>query len=200
MKRLLWVSLVVLVGAGPVAAQMGSQPSGFTSHFSEGTELAFYYPSDWYVADGDGNLAIMSRAALANQMDLDEPDLQPGDTVVIVGIIPTMLMAMMGVPVDDVDTILTGMFDTMIAQAGEIENGETAGHTFGARSVASVLFDDAQEEFSGMMLVAHEQEEVIVFAVAMGFREDLRRRREMVAEIISTVEFTGDLESMLMGQ
>jgi hypothetical protein len=200
MKRLLWVFLAVLVVAGPVAAQMGSQPSGFTSHFSEDTQLAFYYPRDWYVADGDGNLAIMSRAALADQMELDEPDLQPGDTVVIVGIIPTMLMAMMGVPVDDVDTILSGMFDTMIAQAGEVENGETAGHTFGARSVASVLFDDAEEEFSGMMLVAHEQDEVIVFAVAMGFREDLLRRREVVAEIVSTVEFTGDLESMLMGQ
>jgi hypothetical protein len=60
-----------------------------------------------------------------------------------------------------------------------------------------VVFDDAQDEFSGMIAVVHEQEEVIGFGMALGFREDLVRRRERIARIVASMEFTGDFSQML---
>ena len=109
------------------------------------------------------------------------------------------LLAMMGVPADDVSAIVNGMFENMISSSGGVENGEAQTHSYGDRAVASMLFDDSAEAFSGMIMVAHEQEEVIVFAVSLGFREDLLRERDDLARLVSTVEFTGDLSS-LMGQ
>ncbi len=199
MKRIFVPVLFALIAAAPAMAQFGGMPSGFASYQSEEMQVAFYYPDGWYVVESDGNLAIVNREALIDQVNADQPDLQPGDTVVVVGVLPTMLLAMMGVPADDVSAIVNGMFENMISSSGGVENGEAQTHSYGDRAVASMLFDDSAEAFSGMIMVAHEQEEVIVFAVSLGFREDLLRERDDLARLVSTVEFTGDLSS-LMGQ
>ena len=199
MKRALLVSVLVVVVVGMATAQLGSQPRGYESYASDDLMVSFYYPDDWFVVEKDENLTVVNRRALADQVGEDEPDLQPGDTVMVVGVLPAMLMAMMGVPAEDVSSIVDAMFQNMISENGDVQNGDSQTHTVEGRRVASMLFDDSSEEFSGMIMVTHEQEEVIVFSVALGFRDDLVRNRDLLVRVVSTAEFTGDFSSM-MGQ
>lgn len=197
MKRIFLAIVIGIVVVAGVTAQLGDLPSGFRSYESTTAEIAFYYPQEWFVGEQEDSPVVVSREALTDQLNRDEPDLQPGDTVVVLGVLPAMFMAMMGVPVEDVTGIVDGMFENMIAQSGEVRNGEVETHSFGGRRAASVVFDDAQDEFSGMIAVIHEQEEVIGFGMALGFREDLVRRREQIARIVASMEFTGDFSQML---
>ncbi|MEX2443504.1 MAG: hypothetical protein WD492_07860 [Alkalispirochaeta sp.] len=197
MKRILLVIVIGVVGAASATAQLGELPSGYLSYQSAEAQIAFYYPQEWFAGEQDGSPVVVSRQALTEQLNRDKPDLQPGDTVVMLGVLPTMFMAMMGIPVEDVSGLVNGMFENMIAQSGEVRNGEVETHSFGGRRVASVLFDDAEEGFSGMIAVVHEQEEVIGFGMTLGFREDLFRRRERISRIVSSMEFTGDFSQML---
>ncbi|MFW5695431.1 MAG: hypothetical protein ACOCYB_09690 [Alkalispirochaeta sp.] len=197
MKR---IGLVIVIGIGVptmVMAQLGDPPSGFRRYESAEAQVAFYYPQEWFVAEQDGSPIVVSREALVAQLDREEPDLQPGDTVITLGVLPAMFMAMMGIPVDDVEAIADGMFENMIAHSGEVRDENIDVHSFGGRRVASVLFDDAYAEFSGMISVVHEQEDVIGFGMVLGFPEDLRRRRERTAQIVSSLEFGGDFSRML---
>lgn len=197
MKRTVLVTVIGILLSSHAMAQLGELPAGYQRYQSAQGELAFYYPQEWFVAEQDGSPVVVSREALTDELNRDEPDLQPGDTVLVLGVLPTMFMAMMGVPVDDVGDIVDGMFENMIAQSGEVRNGEVETSVFGGRQVGSVIFDDAEDSFSGMIAVVNEQEEVIGFGMAMGFREDLLRRRERLSQIVSSVELTGDFSQML---
>ncbi len=197
MKRIGFVIVIGIMVPAIVAAQLGEPPAGYRRYESAEAHIAFYYPQEWFVSEQDQSPVVVSREALADQLDRDQPDLQPGDTVLVMGVLPSMFMAMMGIPVDDVESIADGMFENMIAQSGEIRDGQGEVHSFGGRQVASVVFDDAQDEFSGMIAVVHEQEEVIGFGMVLGFREDLLQHRERAARIVSSLEFTGDFAEML---
>ena len=198
MKRITFLVLVLIVSVGTVWAQFGSQPSGFSSYRSDNLELSFYYPGDWMVAEQDGNLTIANREGLLNDVATEAPDIRPGDTAMVIGIMPTFFMAMMGVETDDITTILDGMFENVVS-----DNEGTLGNTsreileFGGRRVATVTFDDTSQDASGIFLVAHEQEEVIMFAVAYGFRDSLDDNREQLGRLVASAEFTGDLENMM---
>ena len=189
--------MLVLVGLSAVYAQLGNRPSGFDAHHSKVMQISFYYPGEWFVAEEEDNLAVVSREGLIDQLGNDQPDLQPGDVVMVMGVLPTMLMAMMGIPADDVETLVDGLFDNLVAEGGNTDNAQTELLTFGSRRVATVLFDDQETGYSGTVMVAHEQEEVISFSIALGFREDLDRHRDMLATVLSTVEFTGDFSALL---
>ncbi|MFO8042001.1 MAG: hypothetical protein R6U25_02260 [Alkalispirochaeta sp.] len=197
MKRRVLVTVIGILVASHAMAQLGELPAGYQIYRSAAAQLAFHYPQEWFVGDQEGSPVVVSREALTAQLSRDEPDLQPGDTVLMLGVLPTMFMAMMGVPVEDVGDIVDGMFENMIAQSGEVRNGEAETMSFGGRRVGSVVFDDAEDSLSGMITVVHEQEEVIGFGMAMGFREDLLRRRERISRIVSSMEFIGDFSEML---
>lgn len=199
MKRFFFVLGAAAILTAPVFAQLGTAPAGFAAHVSETAQLGFFYPEDWTVVDNDQTLAIVSRAGLADQINNETPDLQPGDTVLVVGVLPLMLLSMMGVPADDLETMVDGMFTSMMESSGDLENSETLMFSHGGRDVAAVSFDDAAQEISGLMMIAHQQDDVIAFAAAMGMREDIDRNGDRLSRVVSTVEFTGDL-SALMGQ
>ena len=197
MKRIGLVIVIGFITPTIAMAQLGDSPSGHSRYESTEAQVAFYYPNEWFVSEHEGSPMVVSRQALVDQLDRDQPDLEPGDTVLTLGVMPTMFMAMMGIPVDSVEGIAEGMFESMIAQSGEVRDGDAETHSFGGRQVASVVFDDVEDEFSGMIAVTHEQEEVIGFGIMLGFREDLLQRRERAARIVSSVEFRGDFSQML---
>ena len=197
MKRSIAFGIVLTVAVTAAWGQFGSVPSGYSAHESGSSQLNFFYPDGWFVVDEADNTALVNREALVEQIVADTADILPGDAIMVIGILPTMFMAMMGIPVDDISTILDGMFDNMVASSGEMENSRKEVHEFGAYSVASVTFDDPEEEASGIFFVAHEQEEVIVFAVVYGFRESLDAHRETLARAVASAEFTGDLSEMM---
>ncbi len=198
MKRLLLVPLVLIVTVGTAWAQFGARPSGFAEYQSDEQQLTFFYPESWFVAEADGNIMIANRESLTDESATEMPDISPGDTALVIGIMPTFLMAMMGIPVDSISGILDGMFETvMSAEGNAIGNDADELYDFDGRSVATTTFDDSEQDMSGIFFVAHEQEEVIMFAVAYGFRDSLDTHRETLARLVSTAEFTGDLESLM---
>jgi hypothetical protein len=198
MKRILLVLLVLIMTVGTTWAQFGARPSGFAEYRSEEQQLTFFYPDGWFVSEADGNIMIANREALTNDSAMDMPEITPGDTALVIGIMPTFLMAMMGIPVDSISGILDGMFqNVMSAEGSAIGNNTNELYEFDGRSVATTTFDDSEQEVSGIFFVSHEQEEVIMFGVAYGFRNSLDSNREALARLVSTAEFTGDLESML---
>ncbi len=189
--------MITIVVPVIVTAQLGTPPAGYRRYESGATQIAFYYPQEWFVIEQDESPVVVSREALGDQLNRDQPDLQPGDTVLVMGVLPSMFMAMMGIPIDDVESIADGLFENMIAQSGEIRDGQVDVQSFGGREIATIVFDDAEDELSGMIAVVHEQEDVIGFGMVLGFREDLLRRRERVARTVSSLEFTGDFAQML---
>jgi hypothetical protein len=201
MKRCFGAVLAALIlgtAGTPVAfAQLGDAPDGYEPHVSEDVQMAFFYPSEWFIVEQDGNIAVVNRPGLADQVGVDQPDLQPGDTMFVLNILPTLLMTMIGIPAEDAATIVEAMFETMIAEQGNVVTGEAQTHSFGDRTVASLMFDDAGERVSGMLLAALNQEDVLVFSMALGFREDLMSERERVARTVATAEFTGELNNLL---
>lgn len=198
MKRKTLLLVVLVVATGTVWAQLGGQPAGFSEHRSAELELTFFYPSEWFVSEQDGNLTIATREALLEDPGEEFPELRPGDTAMVIGIMPTFFMAMMGIPVDDISTILDGMFENVVSSnEGNLENSSKEVLEFDGRRVATITFDDASQDASGIFFVAHEQEEVIMFAVAYGFRASLDRNREDLGRLVASAEFTGDLESMM---
>ena len=199
MKQIIVNVLVFLVVAAAAHAQLGSRPAGYTDHLDDDFEIAFYYPERWHVANGSDSIWVVNREALLDDLNNEAPDVQPGDAMLTFGVLPTMLLSMMGISVDDQGAIVDGIFENMMAEDADLQNRERTTHQFGAREVPSVLFDNVSHEVSGIVFVTHEQENVIVFGVALGFREDLVANHELLAQIVSTVEFTGSLES-LMGQ
>jgi hypothetical protein len=198
MKRVLFFVGMMVMALGVVWAQLGNQPSGFDRYRSDELELTFFYPNDWFVSAQEGNLMVANREALLQETGDEMPDIQPGDTAMVIGIMPVFFMAMMGIPTDDISTILDGMFDNVVSSnEGSLENSSKEILEYGDRSVATVTFDDASQEASGIFLVSHEQEEVIMFAVAYGFRSSLDRNRNDLGRVVASAEFTGDLESMM---
>jgi hypothetical protein len=198
MKRLVLGLTVFLVLAGSVWGQLGSRPSGFSDYRSEEMELSFFYPDGWFVSEEEGGVTVVNRESLLGGSENGIEDLQPGDTAMVIGIMPTFFMMMMGIPTDDITTILDGMFDNIISgNDGTLENSSKEVLDFDGRRVATVTFDDSSQEASGIFLVAHEQEDVIMFAVAYGFRNSLDRNRQQLAQTVASTEFTGDLESMM---
>ncbi len=198
MKRIVFGLTAFLILAGSVWGQFGSRPSGFTDHRSDEMEISFYYPDGWFVSEEEGGVTLVNRQGLLEQSAMDMPDLQPGDTAMVIGIMPTFFMMMMGIPVDDITTILDGMFESIISSNdGTMENSSKEILEFDGRRVATITFDDSSQEASGIFFVAHEQEDVIMFAVAYGFRNSLDRNRRQLAQTVSSAEFTGDLESMM---
>ena len=198
MKRILFLFIVLIVSVGTVWAQFGSQPAGFSSYRSDNLELSFYYPDGWIVAEQDGNLTIANREELLDDVVTESPDIRPGDTAMVIGIMPTFFMMMMGIPADDITSILDGMFENVVSDNdAKLENTSREILDFGGRRVATVTFDDTSQEVSGIFLVAHEQEDVIMFAVAYGFRDSLDSNREQLGRLVASAEFTGDLENMM---
>ncbi|MDA3948569.1 MAG: hypothetical protein PF508_05000 [Spirochaeta sp.] len=198
MKRIVLFVVVLTISIGTVWAQFGSQPSGFSSYSSDNLDLSFYYPDGWVIAEQDGNLTIANREELLTEIATDVPDIRPGDTAMVIGIMPTFFMMMMGIPTDDISTILDGMFETVVSDNdGVLENTNRETLEFGGRRVATVTFDDSSQDASGTFLVAHEQEDVIMFAVAYGFRASLEANREQLGRLVASAEFTGDLENMM---
>jgi hypothetical protein len=200
MKRKYIGLLVLFVVTGSVWGQLGSRPSGFSDYRSDDMELSFHYPNGWFVLEMDGGLTVANREALLESVDteMDMPDLKPGDTAMVIGMMPTFFMMMMGIPTDDITMILDGMFDNIVSSdEGNLDNSATEVLEFEGRRVATVTFDDSSQDASGIFLVAHEQEDVILFGVAYGYRDSLDRNRKQLARTIASVEFTGDLASML---
>ncbi len=199
MRQIILYTIVFTVAVAAAHGQLGSRPAGYTDHVDEEFEIAFYYPDGWYVANGSDSIWVVNREALLGDLNREAPDVQPGDAMLTFGILPTMLLSMMGISVDDQGAIVDGIFENMMAEDADLQNRERMTHQFGGREVPSILFDNVSHEVSGIVFVTHEQENVIVFGVALGFREDLVSRHEQLAQVVSTVEFTGSLES-LMGQ
>lgn len=196
MRRTLFAGVLFLMAALAVHAQIGPVPGSFDSYQSEDLQIGFHYPDRWFVVERDDMLAVVNRDGLVDQVGTDQPDLRPGDVVVVVGVLPSMLMSMMGMPADDVSAIADGMFENMLSQSDELGNAESRVETYGGSEVASVVFDDTEQDVSGMVMVARQQEEVIVFSVALGFREDLREDRDMIGRIVASTEFTGDIQGL----
>lgn len=197
MRRILLTGVLLGVAVLTLPAQLGSVPAGYSTHQSESYEIAFHYPDQWAVVERDDMLAVVNRSGLVDEVGQDEPDLQPGDVVVVLGVLPSMLMTMMGIPADDVGALADGMFENMLAESNELANAESGVSSYGGTEVASVVFDDPSEEVSGMVMVAREQEEVVVFSVALGFREDLRSEREALGRIVASTEYTGDIQGLM---
>lgn len=197
MKRFVLLPFFLFVAGSALFAQLGSAPAGFVPYSSDALQIGLYHPRNWHVGEQDGSLAVVSREALLSQVSADTPDLQPGDTIMVVGVLPVMFLSMMGIPADDVGSMVNGMFENMISANGEVANSRTAVFTHGGREVAAVTFDDTEQAFSGMMMAIHEQDQVVTFGVALGRQADLERNTEDLTLTLSTVEFTGDMSAML---
>lgn len=198
MKRVFIAVGLIVVSLGVAWAQLGSQPSGYSMFRSDDLELTMYYPDGWYISDQEGSLMVANREALVQELAAEVPDLMPGDTAMVVGIMPIFFMAMMGIETDDISTILDGMFENIVASnEGNLENTSKEVLEYEGRSVATVTFDDSSQEASGVFFVAQEQPEVVMFAVAYGMRRSLDRNRDALARSVVSAEFTGDVESMM---
>ncbi len=198
MKRTcIWLVVLLTLGT-TVWAQLGTTPSGFSPHESVDLELSIFYPDGWYVSDQEGGLAVVNREGLLDDVDSEMPTLQPGDTALFLGVMPTFFMTMMGIPVDDISSILDGLFDNIVStNDGVLENSQKEVLNIDGRRVATVTFDDSSQDASGIFFVAHEQDEVIIFAVGYGFRTSLDRNRSTLGQIVASAEFTGDFEEMM---
>lgn len=199
MKRVLLSVLLVASVAAFGFAQLGSAPSGFQSYQSEEMMLALYYPGDWFIVEEEGTLGLVNREALASQFGAEEPDVRPGDVIMAVGFIPTFFLGMMGVPVDSTEAMVEGMFQTMLESNEGVTENDRQILSYGGTQVGTVSFTDPSEDIAGLFLITNPQEEVVVFAMAAGMMADITSRRETLAQIVSSVEFTGTIEELMGG-
>ncbi len=197
MKRAIVGILLVGFVFSSAYAQIGSTPTGFSQYESDEMMLSLSYPSDWFVVEEEGNLGIVNREALAAQLGADQPDVRPGDVIMAVGFIPSFFLAMMGVPVDSIEAMVEGMFESMMDSNDGVSENDREVLTYGATQVGTVSFTDPSADISGLFLLAQQQDEVIVFAMAAGKMNDILDQREMLGQVVSTVEFTGSLEELL---
>ncbi len=197
-KRIVMSAAIAVVAVGVLSAQLGSRPAGFTVHHSESMPLSFYYPSSWFAGEQDGNLLIVNRQSLLESSPMEAPEVGPGDAFLVIGILPSFFMEMMGIPLDDVSAILEVMFSQMVADSsGNIGNEHQEIINFQGRAVAAIAFDDASQAASGTFFISHEQDDVIIFAVAYGLRATLDAERRQMAQIVSSAEFTGDMTNLM---
>lgn len=180
-------------------AQLGTAPSGFQSYESEEMMLALYYPGNWFVVEEGGNLGLVNREALAAQLNSEQPDVQPGDVIMAVGFIPTFFLGMMGVPVDSTEALVEGMFETMLESNEGVTEIDREILNYGGAQIGTVSFSDPAQDISGLFLLAHQQDEVVVFAMAAGMLNDITRQRDVLAQVVSTVEFTGSIDELMGG-
>jgi|GEM_PF-2408275 len=197
MKRVLLSGVLVAIVATLGFAQLGTAPSGFQSYESEEMMLALYYPGNWFVVEEDGNLGLVNREALMEQLNAEVPDVQPGDVIMAVGFIPTFFLGMMGVPIDSTEALVDGMFETMLESNEGVTENDREILRYGGAQIGTVSFSDPAQDISGLFLLAHQQDEVVVFAMAAGMLEDVTRERETLAQVVSTVEFTGTIDELM---
>jgi hypothetical protein len=197
MKRIAVFGILLVFVVSAAFAQLGSAPTGYESYASDEMMLALYYPGSWFVVEEEGNLGIVNRQELAGELNKDMPDVRPGDVVMAVGFIPTFFLGMMGVPVDSIDSMVDGMFQSMMESNENGAENEREVLTYGGTQVGTVSFTDPAEDMSGIFMIAQSQDEVVVFAMAAGMREDLATNRDTLARVVSSVEFTGSLEELM---
>lgn len=162
--------------------------------------IGLYHPDTYTVVEQDQSLAIVSRAALADELMADKPDLQPGDVALVTGVFPIGLLMMMGVPADEIDVMIDGMFDSMIARGTNTGGIDEVQLEYAAGNVAAVSFDDLDQEISGILFLADaDDDQVVLFGIAMGLRADLDANRRRLGQVIASMEFTGDLSAMMEG-
>lgn len=177
-----------------IGAQEGPQPSGFQAHEGVEVPVAFYYPGSWTVVDQDESVGIVSRPALAQQLGSDDPDIQVGDAMLVLGVIPSVFIEMMGGESRDLESVTDMLYENMSTETGDLGGIDRLHHEFTAREVVSVLFDTGAEQRSGLMIVSHESDEVLAFGVAFGLRDDLSAYRDELSQVVATVEFTGTMQ------
>lgn len=199
MKRVLLIGVLVASVAALGFAQLGSAPAGFQSYESEEMMLALNYPGNWFVVEEDGKLGLVNREALAGQLGATEPDVRPGDVIMAVGFIPTFFLGMMGVPVDSTEAMLEGMFESMLESNEGVSENDRQILTYGETEIGTVSFTDPAQDVSGLFLLVHQQDEVVVFAMAAGMMADITRERETLAQVVASVEFTGTLDELMGG-
>lgn len=184
---------VASIGSG-IGAQEGSQPSGFNAHIGQEVPVAFYYPSSWTVVDRDEGVGIVSRPALARELGAEQPDIQAGDAMLALGVIPVMFVEMIGADPDDLGSITDMLFENMTAQSGELGVGDQLTHSYDAGEVVSVLFDTGSPVGAGLMMVSRESTEVLAFGIAFGAHNDLAAYRDELTQVVVSVEFTGTMQ------
>lgn len=189
-----WLLFLVLAFSPLLEAQEGPRPAGFRDHQGVEVPVAFYYPASWMVVDQHDSVGIVSRPALVTEMADGAPSLEPGDAVLALGVMPAMFFEMMGAATDDLGSIMDALYGSVDAESGEIDEDDRRTHSFDAGDAVSVLFDVEGQAPSSLMIVARESEEVFSFGIAFGDREDLSAYREELAQVVTTVEFTGTME------
>lgn len=155
-----------------------------------------YYPGNWTVDEDDGNLVVATSPMLLDRLSGETPQVGPGDTVMVIGVMPAFFLDMMGVPTGDVAVTGEMLFQQMIEQDGSIANTTHNVVNVQGRRVSTTTFDDASGQVAGMLLVVHEQQEAVMFCLAYGRRRTLENQQTVLTQIASSLEFTGDFASM----
>ncbi len=156
--------------------------------------MAFFYPSTWTVVDQDDGVGLVSRPGLAEQMDADQPDIQTGDALLALGVMPAMFIEMMGADIDDLENVMDVLHSNIDAESGDVRGSDRASHSYASRDVVSILFDTTEADAAGLMFVSRESEDVLAFGIAFGERNDLAAYRDELGQVIASMEFTGSME------
>ena len=91
---------------------------------------------------------------------------------------------------------MDSFFASMIDSRESYADADRWFFEYGGVRVGTVAYFDPTDEDSGMILLT-PLEDVLVFAVALGVTQDLEARRETIARIVASVEFTGSIEDLI---
>lgn len=200
MKRIVVIVVAGLVGLSFTGVLFGqtrlpsAAAAGFTRFEASEAPIAFRYPSDWFPVEQGETVGIATSQDLAAQLEADNPQLQDGDVVFIVGVLPAAFLAFMGVATDEIDNLTQSLFDNMIADSEEVRGGEVEIYSIDDVEVGTVLFETDEIDADGFFALSVLDDQVIVFAVAAGATRDLAAARTTLAQVTASAEFTGSLE------
>ncbi|MFP4407595.1 MAG: hypothetical protein ACLFPW_03670 [Spirochaetaceae bacterium] len=182
--------------------------SGMKQYSNEEYKLQFSYPSAWTVVEDSDGIFVLSSAHLRDQLGADFPELDSGDVILNVAVLPMIMFQFMGIEADSVEGQVEAMFDQMVEEGlGEAENvSQETATTDSGTPVSSVAFDAVEEGGTGMQSMsgiflgtANEEKGIFGFGMALGERPTLDRERAALVDTIGSLLFTGTQEDLLGG-
>lgn len=154
--------------------------------------ISLRLPEGWGAVDGPLEVTLVSRPALTEELERDEPRLRPGDVILTVSVIPRMAIAMMGIDPSSPESIAAGLHASLIRPVEPSSEADVRTVGAAGSQVAIVSFR-RERSLDGAFLIAHSAPGVVTFAAALGRRNDIERRAAELAELVASVEFHGDV-------